>query len=545
MPLILHAPPVLLRCTSSLPRRWLSTFNSSSSDFSFTSGYSSAIDTNTTIKGPLGDASLHGAHRLTPRALKEHLDKFVVGQRRAKRVLSTSVYYHYRRIQQVRQRQEEEEELTRVARAMDVHSLEDEFPGQQQTMHYQPDYGRDEFLPIHDHSPLTLEKSNVLCLGPTGVGKTLMIRTLARVLEVPFSMSDCTPFTQAGYVGEDADVCIHRLLAASNWDVRRAETGIICLDEFDKIAKPKSTHGSKDISGEGVQQALLKIIEGTTLQVSAKPERRPPSGLPGGSTVAGPGGPGGANKGEIFTVDTSNILFIFTGAFIGLDKVIMDRVSKGSIGFNAHVRTNGVALEDEKFRGYTPFFTPNEGEGGKKRKFNPLELAEPGDLINFGLIPEIVGRIPVLTAVEKLDEEMLVRVLTEPRNCLIKQYEQLFLMSGIELRFTSGALWEIAKAAMKMETGARGLRTVLERLLTDAMFEAPGSSIKYVLVTEAVAQKKQPPLYFGRGQKHQFHGAISEEEATWASYHGQMPEEKPVNRSYEDYKEKGKAAGFT
>lgn len=168
----------------------------------------------------------------------------------------------------------------------------------------------------------------------------------------------------------------------------------------------------------------------------------------------------------------------------------------------------------------------------------------------------------MLTAVGKLDEEMLVRVLTEPRNCLIKQYEQLFLMSGIELRFTSGALREIAKAALKMETGARGLRTVLERLLTDAMFEAPGepssrlplsssnlrfsgSSIKYVLVTEAVAQKKQPPLYFGRGQKHQFHGAISEEEATWARYHGQIPEEKPVNRSYEDYKEKGKAAGFT
>ncbi|KAF8468359.1 P-loop containing nucleoside triphosphate hydrolase protein [Kalaharituber pfeilii] len=536
MPFILHYPHTFFRCTSSLARRLLSTYNPSDFSFSGSGGH----------EGPLSDASPSGGHRLTPRTLKEHLDKFVVGQRRAKRVLSTAVYYHYRRIQQLRQRQEEEEELMRAARAMETHPLEDEFPGQQSTIHYSQDFARDEFLPIHDHTPLTLEKSNVLCLGPTGVGKTLMIRTLARVLEVPFSMSDCTPFTQAGYVGEDADVCIHRLLAASNWDVRRAETGIICLDEFDKIAKPKTTLGSKDISGEGVQQALLKIIEGTTLQISAKPERRPPSGLPGsGPAAAGPGGPGGATKGEVFTVDTSNILFIFTGAFIGIDKVIMDRVSKGSIGFNAHVRTDSIDLEDGHYRGFTPFFTPNEGEDGRKRKFNPLELVEPGDLINFGLIPEIVGRIPVLTAVEKLDEEMLVRVLTEPRNCLIKQYEQLFHMSGIELRFTSPALREIARAALKMETGARGLRTVLERLLTDAMFEAPGSSIKYVLVTEAVAQRKQPPLYFGRGQKHQFHGAISEEEAKWARYNGQIPEEKPVNRSYEDYKEKGKAAGFT
>lgn len=281
--------------------------------------------------------------------------------------------------------------------------------------------------------------------------------------------------------------------------LRVSETGIVCLDEFDKIAKPKSSHGAKDISGEGVQQALLKIIEGTTLQINTKPERRPPQGLPqnpingsspfnSASTGMGGGGGSSSGKGETFTVDTSNILFIFTGAFIGMDKLIIDRVSKGSIGFNASVR--GASAEDlaedkELMQKFTPFFpTPEEDDwldlGGevvkKKKKFNPLQMTEPGDLISFGLIPEIVGRIPVIAAVESLDEEMLVRVLTEPRNALIKQYEQLFQLSGVELRLTSPALREVAKAALAMGTGARGLRTVMERLLSDAMFESPGIS---------------------------------------------------------------------
>lgn len=250
---------------------------------------------------------------------------------------------------------------------------------------------------------------------------------------------------------------------------------------------------------QGVQQALLKIIEGTTLQISTKPERRPPAGLPQSpigpnppfnSASTGMGGGGGnIGKGETFTVDTSNILFIFTGAFIGMDKLIIDRVSKGSIGFNAPVR--GTSAEDlaedkELMQKLTPFYESEESLenslsiGGelvkKKKKFNPLQMTEPGDLISFGLIPEIVGRIPVIAAVEALDEEMLVRVLTEPRNALLKQYEQLFQLSGVELRLTSSALREVAKAALAMGTGARGLRTVMERLLSDAMFESPGMS---------------------------------------------------------------------
>ena len=351
--------------------------------------------------------------------------------------------------------------------------------------------------PIVDYSPLAIEKSNIMLLGPSGVGKTLMAKTLARILEVPFSMSDCTPFTQAGYIGEDADVCVQRLLAAANYDVARAERGIICLDEVDKIATAKVSHG-KDVSGEGVQQALLKIIEGTTLQINAKSERNAPSkspsngfqpsgnggGLGSGSTTGGGigiGSSGPAAKGEVYNVRTDNILFIFTGAFIGLQKIIMDRVSKGSIGFGQPVRAsnaeNQTSLkgEEELFRKFLPFFTSNDESGDEAR--NPLDLVEPGDLQKFGLIPELVGRVPVTTALAALDEEALVRVLTEPRNSLMRQYEQLFQLSGVEVRFTSAALREVAKSALGMGTGARGLRTVLERLLGDAMFESPGNDL--------------------------------------------------------------------
>ncbi|KAI5787167.1 putative ATP-dependent Clp protease [Geopyxis carbonaria] len=489
-------------------------------------------------RGPLGDAVADDSLNqkvllITFRSLKQHLDRFVVGQDKSKRILSTAIYHHYHRVQQLRRREEEEEEFWLVTTATSIRSsyliyrVQDEFPVETKrgsgTM---TDISSDNGNLLHDDTPLTIEKSNVLCLGPTGVGKTLMVRTLARILNVPFSMfirSDCTPFTMAGYVGEDVDQAVHRLLAAAGHDVRRAETGIICLDEFDKIAKPKSMHGTKDISGEGVQQALLKIIEGTTLQITTKPERRPPQGLPNNPS---PGsfnsqGLGGASpKGEKVTIDTSSILFIFTGAFIGLDKIIADRVSKGSMGFNAHVR--GASLKDlsndsKLAQTVNSYNYPEKDPLGARGTLNPLDLTEPGDLISFGLIPEIVGRIPVTTAVEALTEEMLVRVLIEPRNSLLKQYEKLFNLSGVELRFTSPALLEIAKSALGMGTGARGLRTVVERLLSDAMFESPGTSIKHVLVNKSVAQKKQPPLYFSRGQRHTLLEMISVEEGEWVA----------------------------
>ncbi|KAI9800434.1 MAG: hypothetical protein M1833_003320 [Piccolia ochrophora] len=373
-------------------------------------------------------------------------------------------------------------------------------------------------------------------------------------------MSDCTPFTQAGYIGEDAEVCVSRLLAASNYDVARAERGIICLDEVDKIATARVSHG-KDVSGEGVQQALLKIIEGTTLQISAKQERGSGRSTPSGASSPGSGGmgnsPSGASSGvktETYNVRTDNILFIFTGAFIGLHKLILDRVSRGSIGFgqpvrasssdtsSAHQSTNLSSADSPLFKKYLPFFTSNSSSGGGS--YNTLDLVEPGDLQKYGLIPELVGRIPVTSALAALDEEALVRVLTEPRNSLMRQYEQLFQLSGVELRCTRAALREMAKAALGMSTGARGLRTVLERLLGDAMFEAPGSSIKFILVTEAVAQKKEAPIYLARGQEHKFHSIIAAEEEEWERRNEKVDEGAPEEvQNFEQYREKAKAVG--
>jgi ATP-dependent Clp protease ATP-binding subunit ClpX len=362
---------------------------------------------------------------------------------------------------------------------------------------------------ITDHGPPSIEKSNVLLLGPSGVGKTLMVKTLARVLDVPFSISNCTSFTQAGYIGEDAETCVARLLAAADYDVEAAERGIIILDEIDKIATAKMSHG-KDVGGEGVQQALLGIIEGTTVQIQAKPERGagkgPGSGYPPGSPQdgsrpgAGAGIPPPGGKGEVYNVRTDNILFICAGAFVNLHKVILERISKGSIGFGASVRSSNpdpgthetmLKGEDALFKKHLPFYIPPDTEDTRlsqsaqqsatsaaKNMYNMLDLVEPTDLQKYGMIPELIGRIPTLCAVSALDEDALVRVLTEPRNSLIRQYEQLFRNSGIELRFTNYALREMAKRASGMGTGARGLRTVLERMLEETMFEAPGGSFK-------------------------------------------------------------------
>ena len=407
-----------------------------------------------------------------------------------------------------------------------------------------------------------------------------MAKTLARVLTVPFSMSDCTSFTQAGYIGEDAEICVQRLLAAANYDVAAAERGIICLDEIDKISSTKVSHG-KDVGGEGVQQALLKIIEGTTLQIQAKQEKssRNPSTIntyPTNSPLYGgvmspskPSGTGsnsssGPSKAEIYSVRTDNILFICCGAFVGLQKTVMNRLAKGSIGFGSPIRSSSSTSaanvemtisvqpgseESKFFEKHLPFFTTTSPD--QLQEYNPLDLVEPTDLQTYGLIPEIVGRIPVTAALAALDEEALVRVLMEPRNSLIRQYEQQFQLSGIELHFTRGCLREIAKTALGMGTGARGLRTVCERLLTDTMFEAPGSSIKYVLITEKVAKKEERPVYLGRGQQHKFHAMITEEEEEWdrkmAREEGGKEETAPVegdsSRTFEEYRGKNTAAG--
>ena len=411
-----------------------------------------------------------------------------------------------------------------------------------------------------------------------------MAKTLARVLAVPFSMSDCTPFTQAGYIGEDAEICVQRLLAAANFDVAAAERGIICLDEIDKISTAKISHG-KDVGGEGVQQALLKIIEGTTLQIQAKQEKSarapgsPNSSYPTNSPLSGGmmGAPSsnssgsnntssGPPKAETYNVRTDNILFILAGAFGGLQKIVMNRIAKGSIGFGSPLRSSSSSSqssssqdstifvktgseESKLYEKHLPFFAPQSPDQPALTEYNPLDLVEPTDLQTYGLIPELVGRIPVSAALSALDEDALVRVLTEPRNSMIKQYEQLFQLSGIELRFTRGALKEVAKSALGMGTGARGLRTVCERLLTETMFEAPGSSIKYVLMTAAVAQRKSAPIYLARGQQHRFEQIIAAEEEEWdAKTKRDQATDDAVSAdggagSFEEYREKSKAAG--
>lgn len=373
-----------------------------------------------------------------------------------------------------------------------------------------------------------------MLLGPSGVGKTLMAKTLARVLEVPFSMSDCTPFTQAGYIGEDADVCVQRLLAAANYDVAKAERGIICLDEIDKIATAKVSHG-KDVSGEGVQQALLKIIEGTTLQIQAKPDRATggpgrhnrhsdPSSLSSGANPSQPF----PNKAETYTVRTDNILFICTGAFVGLHRFVLDRLARGSIGFGATVRAGPSSSDDpndttisgqeDLFQKNVPFYTPPpvaRSSTAPPVRHNSLDLVTPADLQKFGLIPELIGRIPTTCALSPLTVPMLVQVLTEPRNSLLSQYERLFALSNIELRLSTPALHAVAEQAAQQGTGARALRAALDRLLADPMFDAPGSHTRFVAVTRAVAERKIAPVYFPRDQRQPFLALLAADEDEW------------------------------
>ncbi|SCU99578.1 LANO_0F02454g1_1 [Lachancea nothofagi CBS 11611] len=463
------------------------------------------LTTNSTLRSATSKLSGSQPKIPSPKELRHFLDNYVVGQTVGKKVLSVAVYNHYLRINDRQKRIEAklQSELLEKQRQEDdkdepIYSSSAEAKSGYEQLHAQLSK---EMMGFRDED-LELSKSNVLVVGPSGSGKTLLASTLARVLDVPIAMTDCTQLTQAGYIGEDVEVCIERLLVSADYDVAKAERGIIVLDELDKLAKPAASIGTKDVSGEGVQQSLLKILEGHSVEVTVK---RPVNKKkdPQNNQV-------NAKKDETFVVDTSNILFMLMGAFVGLDKHVAKRIKSQKAGEAQSEKDTNT--EDIKRLRFSNTIEKIELPNGKK--VSALNLATPTDLVSYGLIPELVGRVPIITALEPLERSDLFHILREPKNALLNQYEYIFRQFGVKLCVTEKALMKVAHFAQDEGTGARGLRGIMERLLLNVNYECPGSGISYVLVDEkTVNSLKQTEhslathvaaKYYSRGERDEF-----------------------------------------
>ncbi|KAK8077248.1 ATP-dependent Clp protease ATP-binding subunit ClpX [Apiospora saccharicola] len=550
--------------------------------------FSNTYDPDEEGRGPMFNKSTFGVPQFYPRDLKKRVDEYVVGQERAKKTIS-SEEIERKRQEKILRRNEARERQAREKDSPSTHPVEgslyhdsprhgfatdnfpeDEFPGHNDSVrHTHPETAWEqqkhqeqeaEFYIPEDTSrpqPVKIDKSNLLLVGPTGVGKTYILETLSKKINVPFTICDCNSFTQAGYIGQDVETCIERLLIEANYDIKACEHGIIVLDEFDKIAKRETMNG-RDVGGEGVQQALLKLVEGTKVSVNVKDNRSSsPSrnASPITTNYSGPGStssssgpqssPPQPGKVDQYTIDTSNILFVFCGAFVGLDKVIINRVAKPSMGFGSELRgrnssTDGQQQPDlppELFR-HLPHRPPNAADASV---LTALDLTTPEDLQGFGFIPELIGRLHNVVALSPLSRDDLLRILTEPRNSLVAQYTALFETYPSRLTFTRKSLKAIAARAEKARTGARGLKMEMERVLAEAMFDAP---MPYVLVTEAAVQGRDKVGYWGKDGRFEVERRVRDEDGPDDAPGGAGGDGRRVfssSHSFEEYREAGQS----